>query len=328
MRFYICIMDPHDVRILVIRFSSIGDVVLTTPVVRCLKRQLEGNVHIDYLTKSAYATLLEPNPYIDEVITIEKSTAEVAEKLKANRYDYIVDLHRNIRSAQVKRKLKIIDFTLDKLNVKKWLLVNFGVDKLPDVHIVDRYLEAIAPLGTENDGDGLDYFFPDGVEVPTLPNEYVSLVIGAKQPGKTPRIPLLQQIVDGADLPVVLVGGPEDVEQSNQINGSNDRLINLVGQLDLHGSAKVLEGSRVVVAPDTGMMHVAAALGKPVISLWGCTVPKLGMYPYMPGEGSAMIEPPVSLKRPCSKLGDKCKNNPNCIEQLDPNEIVRLVNGI
>lgn len=321
-------MEPHDVRILVIRFSSIGDIVLTTPVVRCLKEQLEGNVHVDYLTKSAYATLLESNPYVDQVITIERSTAEVVDQLKANRYDYIVDLHRNIRSSQVKRKLKIIDFTLDKLNVKKWLLVNFGVDNLPDVHIVDRYLGAISPLGAENDGKGLDYFFPNDFEsVSGLPENFNALVIGAKQPGKTPRRALLQSIVDGSDLPIVIIGGPDDVNASQEINGDDARLINMVGQLDLHQSADVLRQSTTVVAPDTGMMHIASALGKRVISLWGCTVPKFGMYPYMPGEGSVMIEPPATLtKRPCSKLGDKCKCTPNCIEQLDTNEILTALN--
>ncbi|HKL02363.1 MAG TPA: hypothetical protein VJ911_01755, partial [Cryomorphaceae bacterium] len=148
-------------KVLIIRFSSIGDVVLTTPVVRNLKNQLDGSVEIHYLTKTKFRTLVEPNPHISKVYSIEKSTNEVIEALQSEAYDYVVDLHKNLRSARVKRALKALDFTFEKLNWEKWLLVNFGIDRLPRIHIVDRYMDAVSAFGIENDDKGLDYFIAE-----------------------------------------------------------------------------------------------------------------------------------------------------------------------
>ena len=136
-------MENYTVKILVVRYSSIGDIVLTTPIVRCLKQQLDGNVEIHYLTKKNYNSLLENNPYITKVHTIEKNNSEVAQQLKNEQFDYIIDLHKNLRSKGISRRLGTLRFTFDKLNVKKWLLTNFKINTLPDIHIVDRYFEAI-----------------------------------------------------------------------------------------------------------------------------------------------------------------------------------------
>ena len=100
-------MQTHRVKILVIRFSSIGDIVLTTPVLRCLKNQLEGEVEIDYLTKKQYKLIVANNPNVNKVYCIEKSTNEVIENLRKEGYHYIVDLHKNLRSKRVKRQLKV-----------------------------------------------------------------------------------------------------------------------------------------------------------------------------------------------------------------------------
>ncbi len=109
------------VKILIIRFSSIGDIVLTTPVMRCLKQQLEGEVELHYLTKNQYQSILTSNPNVEKVYGIDKSTNEVIEQLKNEQYDYIIDLHKNLRSKRVTRKLKALSFTFDKLNYQKWL---------------------------------------------------------------------------------------------------------------------------------------------------------------------------------------------------------------
>ena len=139
--------------------------MLTTPVVRRLKLQLEGEVEVHYLTKKSFTSLLTSNPYITKVHSIEKATAEVIEELKDLDFDYVIDLHKNLRSAMVKRDLRGLSFTLDKLNYKKWLLVNFGIDRMPKTHIVDRYLDTIRGFGTEDDGKGLDFFIPNESEV-------------------------------------------------------------------------------------------------------------------------------------------------------------------
>ncbi|MGB1033091.1 MAG: glycosyltransferase family 9 protein, partial [Flavobacteriales bacterium] len=151
----------QTVRFLVIRFSSIGDIVLCSPVLRALEEQIDGEVEIHFLTKKSMVGILENNPRIHKIHSIEKATGEVLEELESISFDYIVDLHRNVRSSMVKRKLKMVDFTFKKRNWEKWLLVNLGINKLPpEEHIVDRYMDVLKPFGVQSDGKGLEYHLP------------------------------------------------------------------------------------------------------------------------------------------------------------------------
>lgn len=125
-------------KILVVRFSSIGDIVLTTPILRCIKQQLpQATVH--YLTKASFARVLQGNPYIDKLQVIEKEITEIMAELKAEKYDYILDLHNNLRTRRLKAALKVKSAAYPKLNGKKWLLVNLKINAMPNLHIVDRY---------------------------------------------------------------------------------------------------------------------------------------------------------------------------------------------
>ena len=150
-------------KILILRFSSIGDIVLTTPVPRTLKVQLEAEVH--YCTKAQYAGLLTNNPYVDRVHVLNDSLSELVQCLKAEQYHYVIDLHHNLRTFRIKRALRVKSFSFNKLNIEKWLMVNLKIDRLPNVHIVDRYMETVAPLGVKMDTLGLDYFIPERDEV-------------------------------------------------------------------------------------------------------------------------------------------------------------------
>ena len=127
-------------KVLIVRFSSIGDIVLTTPVARCIKTQLE-NVEDHYATKNQYRSILENNPYIDKIFVLKDNLNELIAELKKENYDVVLDLHNNLRTRILKWKLGIRSHSFNKLNVEKWLMVNFKINKLPDVHIVDRYLE-------------------------------------------------------------------------------------------------------------------------------------------------------------------------------------------
>lgn len=321
------------IKILVIRFSSIGDIVLTTPIVRCLKNKEDAEVEIHYLTKKQYESILSSNPYISKVYTIEKSTAEVIEELKKEQYDYIVDLHKNIRSSQVKRKLKLVDFTYNKRNVEKWLLVNFGINKLPDNHIVDRYFEAIQPLDVTNDNKGLDFFIPkeDEVELSQfgINDKYIAITVGAKQTGKKISPKKWIEILERIEMKAVLLGGNEDSEAAKQIEEMlGNKAINLCGKLSLNQSASVIRQSELVICHDTGLMHIASAFKKKIISVWCCTRPVLGMSAYQSHPDSIMILPEDVKPQPCSKLGDNCKNNPSCSERISTQEVVNSVNRL
>ncbi|HEY8404537.1 MAG TPA: glycosyltransferase family 9 protein [Flavobacteriales bacterium] len=320
----------HVTRILVIRFSSIGDIVLTTPVVRALNQQLDGKVEVHFLTKKKFASLLEANPYIHRIHIMEKTVQEVLPELEKLDFHYIIDLHRNIRTRIVKRRLKVLDFTFSKLNFKKWLWVNFGINRMPNRHIVDRYMDTLRAFGVKDDGKGLDYFIPEnaGLQPNDLPathqGKYVAFAIGAMHIGKRLSAEHIAEICKACSLPVVLLGGKEDVDAANYVaQQCGDKVFSAAGKFTLHQSADCLRKAEVVVSGDTGLMHIASAFQCKILSLWGCTVPGFGMYPYRPHPASVIMEPKGRKRRPCSKLGNRCKygKEHRCIEQIDVHEI-------
>ena len=141
-------------KILVLRFSSIGDIVLTSPVLRCLKQQIQG-AEIHFLTKKKFFGLVEHNPHISKIFTFESAIDPVLKNLKAENYDLILDLHQNIRSFYVKLMLGKPAIGFDKLNIEKWFYVRWNWNRMPDLHIVDRYLQAVRVLGVRDDQGGL-----------------------------------------------------------------------------------------------------------------------------------------------------------------------------
>jgi ADP-heptose:LPS heptosyltransferase len=127
-------------KVLILRFSSIGDIVLTTPVIRCLKEQVAG-VEIHYATKSAFKGIVSNNLYIDKVHTLEHSTTVLIQELKNEKFDLIIDLHKNLRTKKIIWSLGVKSVSFNKLNIRKWLFVNWKFKTMPDKHIVDRYME-------------------------------------------------------------------------------------------------------------------------------------------------------------------------------------------
>lgn len=325
-----------SVKILIIRFSSIGDIVLTTPVIRCIKNQIEGDVELHYITKKVYLPLLAENPYLDKIYSIEKSTNEVIEELKAEQYDYIIDLHKNMRARRVKRKLKALSFTFDKLNIRKWLLVNFKWNKMPELHIVDRYLAAAKAFDIKYDGEGLDYFLPKNIssqiELPNkVKNGYTALVLGANHATKQIPENKLKSILEKSTENFVLIGGKDDAALGERLELiAPDRVWNTAGAMNLHQSAYLIKQANSVITPDTGMMHIAAAFQKRILSLWGNTVPEFGMYPLLKkgNENQSTIFEVKDLScRPCSKIGfNKCpKGHFNCMMLIDESEVIKKI---
>lgn len=314
-------------RILVIRFSSIGDIVLTSALLRRLHAQFDGGVEIHFLTKKSFAFLVENNPHVECVHAIERATVEVIEDLRVLQFDYIIDLHNNFRSAMVKRSLQLVSFTFRKCNLAKWLWVNFGINRMPKNHVVDRYMETLRVFEIKDDDQGLDYFFPSDFVPPALPNTpYLAVVNGGAHEGKRMDadhwISALEGFTSGT---IVLLGGKGEDEQSGKriAEALGDRVWQLTGKLNVHESAWFLKYAQVVVTGDTGMMHIASAFNKKIISLWGCTVPGLGMSPYRPHPESIILEPFGRKKRPCSKLGNRCKYGMDnrCVHQIQPTAI-------
>ena len=322
-------------KFLIIRFSSIGDIVLTTPVVRCIKNSDSNNI-VHYLTKKSFETILKPNPNIDMVFSIQQHISEIADELKVENYDYIIDLHNNLRSATVKLLLKKRIFSFNKLNFRKWMLVKTKLNYLPNIHIVDRYMETLKPLNILNDGKGLDFFIDEKTEIilpPSHQKSYVAFVIGGAHATKKMTTEKLISICKKITKPILLIGGKEDIKVSQEICKScGENIFNACGIFSLQQSALALKNAEMVITHDTGMMHIAAAFNKKIISVWGNTVPEFGMYPYLLGAEKSAKNIVVEVKhlkcRPCSKIGyDTCpKKHFNCMNMIDENEIIKNVN--
>ena len=296
--------------------------MLTSPIVRACYNQ-GSTVH--YLTKAPFKPLLENNPYLDKVWTLEDKVSD----LSREDYDLIIDLHKNLRSRTYILKLRKKSVSFAKLNLAKWWKVRNKKFTLPDLHIVDRMFRNLSPYGIKNDGKGLDFFISDVEKEKArelLPvNPYVCLVLGANY--YTKRIPseISEKIVMISPLPVVLIGGKDVQDSGGRLADLfPDKVHNLCGQASIGISAAILARAWHVVTGDTGMMHISAALQRPISVLWGSTVPAFGMGPYYGENELAPIHMEVKKLscRPCSKLGHnhcpqghfKCMMNQNVEE--------------
>jgi ADP-heptose:LPS heptosyltransferase len=303
-------------KFLILRFSSIGDIVLTSPVVRCLKQQVPG-AEVHYATKKNFAAVIENNPFIDKKFYLEGDLSDLIKQLKEEKYDYILDLHNNLRTFQIKSKLGARSYSFDKLNFQKWLMVNFKINRLPAVHIVDRYMETVKPFGVVNDGKGLDYFLGLNEiknaelifnQLPSTHREnFIAFVIGAKHNTKQLPAEKIISTCNKIQKPIILLGDKNDLATGKIICESAANTFNACGMFSLNESALLLKHATKVITHDTGLMHIAASFKKPIISIWGNTIPGFGMYPYY---GDAHIQNTkyevLGLScRPCTKLGFK-----------------------
>ncbi|MEO8770009.1 MAG: glycosyltransferase family 9 protein [Ferruginibacter sp.] len=328
-------------KILVIRFSSIGDIVLASPVLRCLKKQL-ADAEIHFVTKSAFKIVTASNPYVDKFFYYDNDILPLIAELKNEKYDYVVDLHNNFRSNKIKRALKKKSFTIDKLNVQKFLLTKLNINVMPHIHITQRSLNTVAPLDVFDDGLGLDYFIPkeDVVtqkDIPTAHSAgFIAVVIGANYFTKKLPVHKLQELCYKIDHPIMLLGGKEDRETGEAVASLDPiKIYNACGKFNLNESADLVRQSKLVISHDTGMQYIACALQKPVLAIWGGTSPKLDVEPYygklFMDRQSFPIYENIFLNlrcQPCSKFGTHtCPlEHFNCMEKQDIDEIVRKVN--
>lgn len=326
-------------KILIIRFSSIGDIVLASPVFRCVKKQLP-DVQVHFLTKKSFKAVTQHNPYIDRFFYLDDNMEVMKQLLSTENYDVVIDLHNNIRSHQIKTFLGAETYTIDKLTWQKFLLTKLKINLMPDRHITTRSLDTVAPLGVVDDGLGLDYFIHETEEIrpEDIPAShqlgYVAMVIGANH--RTKKMPLnkWQELCLKLRYPVILIGGPTEKEEGDIIASVDPSLIyNSCGKFSLNETADLVRKSRLVLSHDTGFQYIACAFRKEVIAIWGGTSPKLGVEPYY---GSSYLNAkPILYEnvlrnmwcQPCSKYGTKrCPlGHFNCMKKIDIDALVMKV---
>lgn len=328
-------------KFLIIRFSSIGDIVLTTPVIRCLKKQ-KPDTEIHFLVKEKFRAVVEHNPFIDKLHVLDHSWETMVEELKAEAYDYIIDLHNNVKTLKLKKELskgpdgKIKAFSFYKLNIEKYIYTSLKINILPKKHIVDRYLKTVESFGVKNDGAGLDYFIGENEitkrsDIPASHHAgYIACVIGAAHGTKRWPVAKWTAFAEKINHPIILLGDKNDFATGEEIASIDKvKVYNACGKFSINESADLVKKSKLVVTHDTGLMHIAAAYKKPIISLWGNTVPSFGMYPYF---GDALIpNSQVQISklwcRPCSKIGyNKCPlGHFKCMNKIEADAVLETV---
>jgi ADP-heptose:LPS heptosyltransferase len=322
------------VKILIIRLSSIGDIVLTTPVVRCIKQQLR-DAEIHFVTKQQYTSIVKSNPFIDKVHVFDENLGELIRKLRHEQFSYIIDLHHNYRSTRIKQALNVPGFSVNKLNLRKFLLVWMKINRMPSKHMVDRNMETVRELGVVNDGKGLDYFIPENEafkvsELPaTFQKGFIAFAIAGTWATKKLPVEKIIEICGKTPFPVILLGGKSEFDEGEKVlSQSKGNVLNFAGKISLNQSASLVRDARLVLTNDTGLMHIAAAFKKKILTFWGNTVPDFGMVPYQPHPDSLNLEVAGLKCRPCSKLGyNKCpRNHFRCMNDIDTDVAFKWIN--
>jgi len=326
-------------KILVIRFSSIGDIVLTTPVIRSLK-QAKPACEVHFLTKAGFKDVLAHNPYIDSLHLLEKDgLGQMMGKLRAEKFDFILDLHHNLRSWRVRLALGVAGRHFDKANLRKYAMTHgrgrgSEGNLRPLAHIVARYGETLRPLGVALDEGGLDFFLPPGMAAPALPHDAppaadfplaasLAVVLGATHATKRWIPAHFVETLNSYGKPVVLIGGKDARTEADFLaQHLTVPCRDAVGKHSLLASAALMRACGAVLTHDTGFMHIAAAFGMTVHSLWGNTVPEFGMTPYKTPH--TLLEVAGLSCRPCSKIGyDRCpQGHFRCMNDLAPAQVL------
>lgn len=319
-------------KFLIARFSSIGDIIMSAPVVQALRSHYGDQAQIDFITLNKFKDAASLIAGIDTIHTVEKSTVEISGELKKLGYNYLIDLHSNVRSRSLARALNIVTFRVKKMNSTRISLV-LGFNNKPVEHFVVRSLELLKAFSIKanksNPWGEIKSISPK-VE---LPESFIALAPGATYEGKQIPENTLESICTEIDSKFVVVGGGDMVDLGRRLNEKfPDKVVDLCGKLSLGETAHIMKRARVAVGGDTGAMHLATAVGARLVSVWGCTRPSLGLAPWKANPQSKIILPQGRGSRPCSRHGDKCRfkrlGKDLCINHVSPDEVVSAVRDL
>jgi len=318
-------LSPGEQNILIIRLSSLGDVLLTTPLIRSVKKKYSG-ITIDFLVKKQYSVVVEKNPYINKVFLLD--TADKDWEIDISKYDLIIDLQNNLRSKKLTR-----DFTkrirrFNKHGLDKFLLVNFKCNRLKDLpEIPVRYAETIGEGLPDNEGP--DLFFPDEA-VSRVPGDGKTIGLCPGSRHFTKRYPA-ERFIDAGNLlakegyRIAVFGGKDERTLCADIAGKISNCLDLSNENDLFRTAADMKMCKGIICNDSGLMHVACAVGVPVVTIFGSSVREFGFTPYK--SRHILLENKNLKCRPCSHIGKgKCpKKHFRCMQEISPEEVYKSI---
>lgn len=312
------------IKILVIRLSSLGDVLLTTPVIRALKQKYPSPV-IHYLIKPNFTDAVSFNTNIEKIHTYSAESIEsLLNDLGKEDFDLIIDLQNNFRSREIGRRLKIDTMRFKKPSLKKFLLVNFKINLYSEIKsIPEMYSDAIE--GLTLDSDGLELSLPETQISKLNPDiKYIGFCPGSQH--FTKRWPEeyfieLGNLLNENNFAVVLFGGKSDETICSEISAELTNAINLQNNNDLLQTAADMRLCKTIVTNDSGMMHTASSVGVPLLAIFGSSVREFGFSPYK--VPNLILENKSLSCRPCSHIGkDSCpKGHFNCMNEITPQHV-------
>ena len=309
-------------RLLIIRLSSLGDILLTTPVIRALKIKFPS-AKIDFLLREEYEDTLKYNSNLNNKILLKRDydVDELVRELKENNYDMVIDLQNNGRSRAITKKIGVKSLKYKKNNWQKFLLVKFNLQSNSKPRLVpERYANAIP--GLQLDNKGLDLFLPDNLTKSLVDEyKYIGLCPGSRHfTKKYPEeyfVELGKTILDSGRQ-VVLFGGSDDLEVNDRLHSNLTGSINLSNNNDLLQTANDMKFCEAIICNDSGLMHTATAVGVPVVAIFGSTVTDFGFAPY--NNPNLILENKLLNCRPCSHIGrSNCpKHHFKCMKEIYP----------
>ena len=309
-------------KILIIRLSSLGDVLLTTPLIRSIKTK-NPSIQIDFIVRAEFAEVIQNNPNLGEIYkyVIQKSDKQILiNSLLSRNYDLVIDLQNNIRSKEILRPLRCKVLRFKKNNFRKFLLVHFKINQLKSApQIPVRYAEAAGINDLDN--EGLDFYTENNPDSRLHKNEnYIGLCPGAKH--FTKRWPKeyfidLGKKLESADYKVVLFGGPDETQICYDIENALKNALNLCNKSLLQVAAD-MKMCKAIYTNDSGLMHIASAVKVHVVAFFGSTVKEFGFYPYK--AKSIELENKNLSCRPCTHIGrNTCpKIHFKCMKDIKP----------
>jgi len=334
-------------KFLIIRFSSIGDVILSTPLIRCLRAKFPDS-QIDFLVKKEFSIVLSQNPYLSTIITFDKKAGKgelgrIRNLVRQNKYTHILDIQGNIRSNLISVGSGANRSGFSKKLLARDILIRFGKNIYTEVKPVYlRYFEAAREFNVQYDGLGTEVF-PAETEADTVSEilKQNSIATGTPIHVVAPGAQwenkrwTTEGFATAADTfclqtgaSAVLIGGQGDIEICDQIKAAMRMpSLNLAGKLSLMGSASILGKASMVLTNDTGMLHMAQAMKAPVVAVYGPTTRELGFFP-LP-ENSRVAETDISC-RPCTQKGlHHCpKKHFRCMLDIKPEVVSSLVSEL
>ena len=339
---------------LVIRFSSIGDIILASPLLRVFRKRFPSS-QIDFVTRKEYTGLVRYNPNLNFAYEFDAQRGfnelrRLNSRIRREKYDLVIDIHNSLRSRYLRSIIGAKEVAiLNKRIFARIMLVKFKKNFYRDiVSVADRYIEPVNKYGVENDGKGLEIFIPDesvfrvSGRMSSLKLHQYDKIIGFCPSAKhsTKRWPESRFIETGIRLvnelkaKILLFGGKDDAPLCRTIaNGINQKLgneqaVNLCNQFSLLETAATMQFCGVIVTNDSGLMHVAAAMKRKVVAIFGSTVREFGFFPV--GTESVILEQNGLYCRPCSHIGrDHCpEGHFRCMNEIQVDEVVASVQNL